>query len=194
VSPLYRFDLQWFRAINIGWHSPILDPFFHVLSVVGLGEVETLITFSLLLFKPARKYVFPLLFTLLLSSLTSQLPKHFIPRDRPSNLTFAIAQEPWKYHSFPSGHATSAFAMAFMIVLLTHRTNHRWIGWVSLVIAALIGISRIYRGVHWPSDVIAGVFFGCGTAALAYLFLLFLKRISGPTSSGNDQLTAATGP
>jgi undecaprenyl-diphosphatase len=176
VSPLYRLDIEWFRAINIGWHSPILDPIFAFLSYFGLGISEFFFLLALLVFKKARPYILPLIVTLLLASPMSQFPKHWIPRDRPSLLAFSHPQEPIYGWAFPSGHTTAAFAIAFMVLLLTYGTPRiRW-AYLSFVVATLIAISRIYRGVHWPSDVIAGVFDGCLTAIIAYFLLVVTKR------------------
>lgn len=179
--PLYRFDMDWFRAIHIGWHSPILDPIFLVFSYLGLGGVEGLFAFLLILFSRFRRFGIPLLITVLATIISSQLPKHIIPRDRPSVLGFSHPQEAWVANSFPSGHTTCSFAFAFMVLFLTMGTRRAWVGYVGLVVAFLIGISRIYRGVHWPSDVIAGIFFGCATAAVVYLIM---SRFHKPQSEG----------
>ena len=61
--------------------------------------------------------------------------------------------------SFPSDHATAAFAIAFGIFFV-----HRRAGWVFLAMASLIAASRVLTGMHYPSDVIAGavIGYGCG--------------------------------
>ncbi len=174
--PLYRFDMDWFRAIHVGWHSPILDPIFLVFSYLGLGEVEGIFAILLIFFPRTRRFGIPLLITVLTTIISSQLPKHLIPRDRPSVLGFSHPQEAWMAHSFPSGHTTCSFAFAFMLLFLVMGTRRAWVGYVGLVVALLIGISRIYRGVHWPSDVIAGIFFGCATAAIVYLIMSWVER------------------
>lgn len=63
--------------------------------------------------------------------------------------------------SFPSDHATAAFAIAFALFLRSRR-----VGWVALTMAGLVSISRIAVGVHYPSDVVAGALIGT-LAALA---------------------------
>lgn len=56
--------------------------------------------------------------------------------------------------SFPSDHATAAFAIAFAILVLT---RFKKIGWVLVAAATLIGFARIYTGVHYPLDVLGGL-------------------------------------
>lgn len=173
--PLYHWDMEWFKAIHLGWHSRVLDPFFTFFSYLGLGEVEGFIAIGLIIYKKTRAYGVPLLITVLSTIITSQLPKHLIPRDRPSWLAIAHPQEAWLANSFPSGHTTASFAFAFMLLFLTMGTKRAWIGWAALPTALLVGISRIYRGVHWPSDVVAGIFFGCITASLVWLVMHFMN-------------------
>ena len=66
-----------------------------------------------------------------------------------------IISENHDYQSFPSGHATIFFALATAIYFF----NKKW-GIVSFVAAILVGISRIFVGVHWPLDVLAGAIVG----------------------------------
>jgi len=67
--------------------------------------------------------------------------------------------------SFPSGHATAAFAVA---TVFSHRyRQHRWVPWVSYGAAAAIGFSRVTTQAHFPSDVFLG-------AALGYTMTKFV--------------------
>lgn len=66
-------------------------------------------------------------------------------------------------YSFPSGHATNAFALYGVLAFLLWRHIHTQWGrtillFISILMIFLIGISRIYLGVHYPSDIIAGYF------------------------------------
>lgn len=93
---------------------------------------------------------------------------HAVDRPRPSNLEFADPLERvFLSPSFPSGHATTAFAIASVVVLATWGTPRRWIGGWFALWAALVGVSRVYVGVHYPSDMLAGAFLGLACACLA---------------------------
>jgi membrane-associated phospholipid phosphatase len=61
----------------------------------------------------------------------------------------------WTYQSFPSGHTTTAFATCFVVSFL----SPRWFPWM-LILAVLIGLSRIVVGAHYPTDLIAGAIIG----------------------------------
>jgi len=177
VTGLLRFDQDVFRAIHQGWHQPWLDPFFLVLSYSGLGQVQALFALLFLRKKDTKYFTLPLLATILISGLVvAQGLKQILERDRPSNLAYALPQEAWLTNSFPSGHTTTSFAVATMLVLLTYGTRREWYGAVAFLWAVLVGISRIYRGVHWPTDVLAGLFAGILAAALTYLLLNRLGR------------------
>ncbi|WP_236020571.1 phosphatase PAP2 family protein [Sabulicella rubraurantiaca] len=83
--------------------------------------------------------------------------------------------------SFPSGHAMlSAIVYLTLGALLARVQERRRAKAYPLAVAALlvllIGFSRVYLGVHWPSDVLAGWAVGAGWAALCWLILLTLQR------------------
>lgn len=168
---LYRLDLTLFRKINLEWRTPGLDPFFLILSWSGLGVLQFLASLLLLLRAETRRFVAPLLTVIVVSGVpVAQGLKSIVLRERPSNLRFAHVQEPFfGNNSFPSGHTTSSFAVAMMLCLLTRRTNFAWVGPVALIWAGLVGISRTYRGVHWPTDVAAGALAGIFSACLVWL-------------------------
>jgi undecaprenyl-diphosphatase len=72
--------------------------------------------------------------------------------------------------SFPSAHAFLSFAMAFMIYFYSKK-----LGIVFLVLAALVSISRIYVGVHYPLDILGGILLGAFSALLIKKYLSNLK-------------------
>jgi membrane-associated phospholipid phosphatase len=80
--------------------------------------------------------------------------------------------------SFPSGHAMSAFAVAAAIAVLAPRTR-----WAVLGVAAVIGFSRVYLGVHYWIDVLAGaalgIAIGVGTAMVARRAFAARQAVAG---------------
>ena len=166
MEALHGWDVATFRAINLGWHSRYLDPFFEAMSYSGLGWAVVGFTLLFLIWKETRGYVIPLLLSELLSGfIYADGLKELIPRDRPSNLPWAIHEENHFLGSFPSGHSSLAFGFATALFMLTAGTPRAKWGWLAFVWAICVGLSRMYRGVHWPTDVLAGVmggiFSGC---------------------------------
>ena len=75
--------------------------------------------------------------------------------------------------SFPSGHTMMSTVTyltlgAFMARELRSRTLKRYVMLLALVVSVLVGMTRIYLGVHWPSDVLAGWSFGAAWALLCW--------------------------
>jgi membrane-associated phospholipid phosphatase len=103
-----------------------------------------------------------------LGLLVNQLIAHGVDRARPyeahpahAHLLIARSGDP----SFPSDHATGAFALAVGIWLYD-----RTLGSILLVAAAIVAFSRVYVGTHYPGDVVGGALIG--TAAVVVLWLL----------------------
>mgnify|MGYP003311756819 CR=1 FL=1 len=101
------------------------------------------------------------------------LIKPLIHRPRPCWLyeVQLITKIPSDY-SFPSGHAGSAFAVAVVVFLMCPRK----IGVPVLVFAFVIAFSRLYVGVHFPTDVLGGALIG---AVIAYLVCAVYRRKTG---------------
>jgi undecaprenyl-diphosphatase len=175
VPAIYQWDVDVFRAIHLGWHAGWLDPIFLVITCFGDGWYEVGLIFLCLIHPVTRQFFWPLMASLFFGGIAGAgLLKSLFERERPSLLPFAHPQELAQHHSFPSGHTTTAFALAVTLMLLTRGSKQAWWGPVALVIACLVGLSRIYRGVHWPTDVIGGCL--CGTAFGIAVFLVFQAR------------------
>lgn len=170
MSWLYDLDQTGFRAIHLGLHSDWVTPLFAVLSYSGLGQVQALFALVLLKWQETRRFTEPLIVTIIVAGLPiAQGIKKLLPRERPSRLLVSIPQEDWRDNSFLSGHTCTSFGIATMVLLLTWRTKNERYGWLMMIWAACVGVSRIYRGVHWPTDVVAGAFGGVAGACLVYL-------------------------
>lgn len=97
-----------------------------------------------------------------LPSLVTAIVKRLIGRSRPEHLDIlgpfdfrSLSWLDWTYQSFPSGHATTAFALCFTVGFLVPR-SFPWM----LVLAVLIALSRIVLGHHYPTDVLGGAVVG----------------------------------
>ncbi|WP_185284617.1 phosphatase PAP2 family protein [Hymenobacter sp. NBH84] len=96
------------------------------------------------------------------------LAKVIFGRPRPA-LWASIA--PAKFYSFPSGHAMGSAALAAALVFLLWDTHWRWTVVCSSSLFALgVGLSRVYLGVHYPSDVLAGWVCSLGWVASLHVF------------------------
>ncbi len=104
----------------------------------------------------------------------NRLIELFIFRDRPF-VSHEIIQlvEHSANSSFPSDHATSAIVIAITLWLSTKRYKHLWV-----LLAIGIAFSRIWVGVHYPVDVVAGIINGSLVALFTHFFLFKLKSIN----------------
>ncbi|WP_223620508.1 phosphatase PAP2 family protein [Lysobacter sp. ESA13C] len=105
------------------------------------------------------------------SALLNIAAKQFFARERPS-LWESIAPE--HNYSFPSGHAMGSMTLAATLILLSWNTRWRWP--VLAIMAAfvpLVGFSRLYLGVHFPSDILAG--WSVATAWVVAVYLIVYR-------------------
>ena len=140
--------------------NPVLTPILKVITTLGNGgAILILLTLLILMLPKTRKagcmMMAALLGTLLINNI---LLKNLVARTRPyeviEGLTYLV-RRPSEY-SFPSGHAGSSFAAACVML----RKLPKRYGIPAFVLAVLIALSRLYVGVHYPSDVLFGVISG----------------------------------
>jgi membrane-associated phospholipid phosphatase len=99
---------------------------------------------------------------LLVAAVVSGLLKHHWRRKRPDGISVLVRRP--RTTSFPSGHAATGAAAACALIAVAPQLAPVWIG-----MAALMAASRVYVGVHWPSDVLAGIGLGVVLATLPLL-------------------------
>ena len=165
---LYSIDLAIFYFLNHTISTGFLDKFFSIITDVNKWYIAYLILVGIAFFKGGTRGKITVIGLILLIVVTDQtgyrLLKESIERLRPC-IVLADAFTPVGCaggFSFPSNHALNNFAAATFLMRLY--PNYKWI---FLVVATLVSISRIYLGVHYPSDVIGGAIIG---AAFGYLF------------------------
>jgi undecaprenyl-diphosphatase len=176
MSFLLEIDRKIFLWFN-GLRNPWLDYVLGWPTYLGLMSITLTSIFIWMLFFDKkhrfRKYLGFLLSMLAIDAVVQILkwtigrarPYHFFTED-PTLVNILFAKP--LTHSFPSGHTSAAFSAAVLMSALYGPKCH-----FLYAIAALVGISRIYVGVHYPSDVLAGALIGVLGANLA---LRLLKR------------------
>lgn len=163
-----RFDetvMQWMGAHRIDW----LERSLLEITALGTGLVVMMIVVISALFLIATQHRFSAFLLLVASGggivLNAILKSSF---DRPRPQLFEWLTEP-SSSSFPSGHAMSSAIVYFTVAYLIARLEkRRWMRAVtiiaSLLLVLLISVSRLYLGVHYPSDVLAGMIIGLAWA------------------------------
>ena len=139
-------------------HTPILDKIMIFITSLGnSGIIWIAFTFLFLLFKQTRKLGILLSFALLLELfLCDGIIKNIFARPRPfTRFDVKLLIPSPRSYSFPSGHTASSFTAAFIIFYY-----QRKMGIWAMILAALIGFSRIYLFCHYPSDVFGGIVLG----------------------------------
>ncbi len=155
------------------------DRFFVAISKIGYlhGVVpfDIVLVLGLSLMRRFREATFAAI-ALGGSALLNIAAKQAFARDRPS-LWESIAPE--HNYSFPSGHAMGSATLACVLTLLAWRTRWRWpVAAVMAAFVLVVGLSRVYLGVHYPSDILAG--WSVATAWAVAVYLLAFRGGVGP--------------
>jgi undecaprenyl-diphosphatase len=194
-----RFDeavIRWMGA----HHSPTMDAVMLEITALGTGTVVLMIVAvaALFLVLTRQKYSAILLLASSFGGLAlNGVLKLGFNRPRPSIFVTTVQTVS---SSFPSGHAMSAAIVYPTVAYLAARLHkRRWARWLvmtaALIVIALISFSRMYLGVHYPSDVVAGVVIGLGWAGFCMATLEAIQKFwlhRDPQSPGEEEKNAAS--
>jgi len=150
-----------FATFVVAHRSSALTDFFaivtHAGDVVALTALTIIVAIVLML--QWREYVFPFVFASIGSALSVRFLKLLVAEPRPEGFAFT----PSETFSFPSGHAAGSAVFFGFLIYIVLQVQPRWrvaiIAFLVILILT-IGFSRLYLGVHYVSDVMAGYFVG----------------------------------
>ena len=168
---LGALDTKVFYFVNKGLSCRVLDNVMPIVTFLGSGEfIFALAILLLLVFRKKDKAIGGILILagLTVSYYATSVIKNLAGRPRPfiglADVNCMVAEQGF---SFPSGHATAAFMAAFILARYFKRPF--WL----FFLASLVAVSRVYLGVHYPIDVIAG---SCLGLALGYVLSKFCLK------------------
>ena len=161
-----------FQLINSN-HNEITDQFFKYFTHYGDGLMWAPLGIYCYFYR--RKYFIAVVAGVLISTIIAQFLKRVVYPDELRPISYLSEIFPVhvidgvtmrKVHSFPSGHTTTAFAMALIMAYIINRKI--W-SVILPVLALLAGYSRVYLGQHFPTDIFAGMCIGIVSAILSLL-------------------------
>lgn len=144
----------------------------------------TLVSFGIALLAGRVRLAVAGVVSVLVGTMILRLLKHSYDRPRPE----LVGHGTFVYNaSFPSGHSMMSAMVWLTLGILLARTQTKkrvrvFIVAISLIITLLVGISRVYLGVHWPTDVLAGWTLGGAWAVMFWLIAMKVDRQLPPVS------------
>ena len=181
IETVVSLDTDIMNFVQNNMRFNFLDGFMEFMSNIGeIGAIWLLLAIIFMFFKKTRATGVMLLVSLSVCLLIGEFGiKSIVCRPRPfiDNPAILVNGSQPSGFSFPSGHSASSFAAAMVLIL-----NHKKTGIVAMILASLIAFSRLYNGVHYPSDIICGILLGIIVASI--IVLIFKKsKLSEKMSS-----------
>lgn len=150
-------DIIGYKMISTFLISDFVTPIAKFITNFGGAIFLSIATIALLLLIKNKKIGLSIFSNIVIITILNQLLKRILRRPRPTE--FRIVEETG--YSFPSGHSMVSMAFyGYLIYLIYRHIKNKYIKWSLIVLLSilicLIGISRIYLGVHYTSDVLGG--------------------------------------
>ncbi len=186
IDEVVEGETDWFDHRVMEWAAslhlrPAVTDAVRDVTALGGVTVLTLMTTAVatyLLVRRRWQAAMLLLINAVGAVIASGLMKHYFERDRPH---FAEHGAYTYTSSFPSGHSMLSTTMYLTLaVLLARLEKSRWLRvyfvCAALLLAFLVGVSRVLLGVHWPTDVLAGWSAGVLWATIGWFVVRYLQR------------------
>ena len=150
-------DIIGYKLISTFLISDFVTPIAKFITNFGGAIFLSIATVMLFLFIKNKKIGLSIISNIVIIAVLNQLLKRILQRPRPTE--FRIVEETG--YSFPSGHSMVSMAFyGYLIYLIYRYIKNKYVKWILITILSilicLIGISRIYLGVHYTSDVLGG--------------------------------------
>ena len=152
-------DIVGYKLVSTFLISDFATPIAKFITNFGGAIILIILAPMLFIFIKNKKIGISVILNLVIITVLNQLLKRIVQRPRPTE--FRIVEETG--YSFPSGHSMISMAFyGYLIYLIYKHVKNKYLKWISIILLSIlicsIGISRIYLGVHYTSDVLGGFF------------------------------------